>query len=110
MSPTFLRFRYATSRFAHPGGQPPGRLRAGRFGSESYAAEELVAELGAAFLSAELGLPTDPREDHAPDVANRPSKQVKKVFARSKSRTNNPFFFLWLAPSIRPEAIHAFRV
>ena len=28
----------------------------GRFGSESYAAEELVAELGAAFLTAELGM------------------------------------------------------
>lgn len=42
----------------------------GRFGSESYAIEELVAELGAAFLCAELGLPTDPREDHAPYIAN----------------------------------------
>jgi antirestriction protein ArdC len=42
----------------------------GRFGTESYAAEELVAELGAAFLCAELGLPTDPREDHAPYIAS----------------------------------------
>jgi antirestriction protein ArdC len=42
----------------------------GRFGSESYAAEELIAELGAAMLCAELGLPTDPREDHAPYVAS----------------------------------------
>lgn len=42
----------------------------GRFGSESYAVEELVAELGAAFLCAGLGLPTDPREDHAPYIAN----------------------------------------
>lgn len=42
----------------------------GRFGSESYAVEELVAELGAAFLCAELGLPTDPRQDHAPYIAS----------------------------------------
>lgn len=42
----------------------------GRFGSESCAVEELVAELGAAFLCAELGLPTDPREDHAPYIAS----------------------------------------
>jgi antirestriction protein ArdC len=42
----------------------------GRFGSESYAVEELIAELGAAFLCAELGLPTDPREDHAPYIAS----------------------------------------
>ena len=32
--------------------------------------EELVDELGAAFLCSELGLPTDPREDHAPYIAS----------------------------------------
>jgi antirestriction protein ArdC len=37
----------------------------GRFGSEAYAVEELVAELGAAFLCAELGLSAQPRPDHA---------------------------------------------
>ncbi|HLO77405.1 MAG TPA: zincin-like metallopeptidase domain-containing protein [Magnetospirillum sp.] len=36
-----------------------------RFGSEAYAAEELVAELGAAFLCAELGIEPEPRPDHA---------------------------------------------
>ena len=41
----------------------------GRFGSDAYAMEELIAELGAAFLCAELGLPTDPRQDHAPYIA-----------------------------------------
>lgn len=40
----------------------------GRFGTESYAMEELVAELGAAFLCAELSLRTDPRTDHAPYI------------------------------------------
>jgi antirestriction protein ArdC len=39
-----------------------------RFGSEGYAMEELVAELGAAFLCAALGLPSDPRKDHAPYI------------------------------------------
>lgn len=37
----------------------------GRFGSEAYAVEELVAELGAAFLCADLGLSPEPRLDHA---------------------------------------------
>lgn len=37
----------------------------GRFGSEAYAIEELIAELSAAFLSAELGLAPEPRIDHA---------------------------------------------
>ncbi|MCU1338929.1 MAG: hypothetical protein JWO19_4510 [Bryobacterales bacterium] len=36
-----------------------------RFGDNAYAAEELIAELGAAFTCAHLGLSTDPREDHA---------------------------------------------
>jgi antirestriction protein ArdC len=36
-----------------------------RFGDEGYAREELVAELGAAFLCADLGLHLEDREDHA---------------------------------------------
>jgi antirestriction protein ArdC len=36
-----------------------------RFGDGAYAAEELIAELGAAFTCAHLGLSTEPREDHA---------------------------------------------
>lgn len=35
------------------------------FGDNAYAAEELVAELGAAFVCAQLGLSTKPRLDHA---------------------------------------------
>lgn len=42
----------------------------GRFGSEAYAMEELVAELGAAFLCAELGITADPRPDHARYLAH----------------------------------------
>ncbi len=41
-----------------------------RFGSEMYAAEELVAELGSAFLSAELQLETEPPVDNAPYIEN----------------------------------------
>ena len=36
-----------------------------RWGDEGYAREELVAELGAAFLCADLGLELTPRDDHA---------------------------------------------
>ena len=36
-----------------------------RFGDEGYAREELVAELGAAFLCADLGISLTPRPDHA---------------------------------------------
>nr|WP_246756199.1 zincin-like metallopeptidase domain-containing protein [Bradyrhizobium diazoefficiens] len=37
----------------------------GRFGTEAYAMEELVAELGSAFLCLELGITAEPRADHA---------------------------------------------
>lgn len=40
-----------------------------RWGDEGYSREELVAELGAAFLAADLGLALEPREDHAAYIA-----------------------------------------
>ena len=42
----------------------------GRFGDEAYAFEELIAELGAAFLCAHLGLSLEPRPDHAAYIAS----------------------------------------
>jgi antirestriction protein ArdC len=41
-----------------------------RFGDEGYAMEELVAELGAAFISADLDLTPELREDHACYIAS----------------------------------------
>jgi antirestriction protein ArdC len=41
-----------------------------RWGDDGYAREELVAELGAAFLCADLGLALTPRADHARYLAN----------------------------------------
>jgi antirestriction protein ArdC len=41
-----------------------------RFGDHAYAAEELIAELGAAFTCAHLGLSTERREDHAQYLAS----------------------------------------
>lgn len=51
----------------------PSRLKrdlSGRFGSSAYAMEELIAELGAAFLCASLGISTYPRPDHAAYIAS----------------------------------------
>jgi antirestriction protein ArdC len=47
-----------------------GRDLKGRFGSEEYAMEELVAELGAAFLCGDFGLCAEPRADHAQYLAH----------------------------------------
>lgn len=74
--PPFADFRAAEGYYAtlaheasHWTGQPSRLARdlTGRFGSGAYAAEELVAELGAAFA---LGLAAEPREDHARYVAH----------------------------------------
>lgn len=40
-----------------------------RFGDQAYAMEELVAELGAAFLCADIGITNEPRRDHAQYLA-----------------------------------------
>lgn len=42
----------------------------GRFGSEAYALEELVGELGSAMLLADLGIAAKPRPDHAAYIAS----------------------------------------
>lgn len=42
----------------------------GRFGDKAYAMEELVADLGAAFLCGDLGITPSPRPDHAAYLAN----------------------------------------
>ena len=44
-------------------------LALGRFGDDAYAREELIAELGAAFVCADLGLTLEPRPDHAAYIA-----------------------------------------
>lgn len=45
-------------------------LNGHRFGSEAYAFEELVAELGSAFLCADLGITPEVRDDHAAYLAS----------------------------------------
>lgn len=42
----------------------------GRFGDDAYAMEELVADLGAAFLCSDLGITSTPRPDHASYLAS----------------------------------------
>jgi len=77
--PPFEAFRDAVAYFATLGHETIhwsgaksrlDRNLTGRFGSHSYAAEELVAELGSAFLCADLALTPEPRDDHAAYLAN----------------------------------------
>jgi antirestriction protein ArdC len=78
--PMFEAFRDAESYYATLAHETthwtshPSRLArdfgSKRFGSDGYAVEELVAELGAAFLCVDLELRLEPREDHAAYVAS----------------------------------------
>ena len=65
---------YATAAHEHVHwtGHPSrlGRDLSGRFGDRAYAAEELVAELGAAFWCAQIGLHQTTRDDHAAYLAD----------------------------------------
>lgn len=77
--PPLAAFRDAESYYATLGHETvhwtrhPSRLDRSfgrrRWGDEGYAREELVAEIGSAFLAADLGLCLEPREDHAAYVA-----------------------------------------
>jgi antirestriction protein ArdC len=68
----------------------------GRFGTEAYAMEELVAELGAAFLCAELGIAVEPRADHAQYLAHwlNVLKADKRAIFTAASKAGDAVSFL----------------
>jgi antirestriction protein ArdC len=67
-----------------------------RFGDEAYAMEELVAELGAAFLCADLGITDTPRTDHAQYLDNwlRVLKADKKAIFTAASKASQAVAYL----------------
>ncbi len=66
-----------------------------RFGDDAYAAEELVAELGAAFATARLGISNSPRPDHAAylghwlQILNEDSKALFVVAAKAQAAVDH---------------------
>lgn len=68
----------------------------GRFGSEAYAVEELIAELSAAFLSAELGLAPEPRIDHARYISSwlKALKNDKRAIFTAATKASEAANFL----------------
>jgi antirestriction protein ArdC len=83
----------------------PGRLDRdfGRksWGDAGYAMEELVAELGAAFLAADLGLEAAPRPDHAAYIASwlKVLKEDKRaIFSAAAHAQRAVDFMLALQP------------
>jgi antirestriction protein ArdC len=97
------RYRHKTHWTKHNSrlGRDFGRKR---FGDEGYAMEELVAELNAAFLSADLGLTPSPREEHAAYIANwlKALKNDKRAIFTAAAHAQRAADYLHgLQPSMR---------
>lgn len=79
-----------------------------RFGDGAYAMEELVAELGAAFLCADLGVALEPRPDHAAYLSGWLTvlKQDKRALftAASKASEAADFLHQLQPPAVAQEA------
>lgn len=67
-----------------------------RFGSEAYAAEELIAELGSAFLCAETGISPEPRIDHARYIESwlKVLKSDKRAIFTAAAKANQAVTYL----------------
>lgn len=78
-------------------------------GDADYAKEELVAELGATFLCADLGISTEPRADHAQYLASwlRVLKDDKKAIIRAASLASKAAGFLHGLQAVEPVAVAA---
>jgi antirestriction protein ArdC len=71
-----------------------------RFGDKAYGFEELVAELGAAFLSATLDLTSEPRADHADYIGQwlDALKADKRAIFTAASSAQRAVDFLTITP------------
>tara|TARA_R110001599_G_scaffold336565_1_gene554368 strand:- start:8062 stop:8928 length:867 start_codon:yes stop_codon:yes gene_type:complete len=78
-----------------------------RFGSDGYAMEELIAELGAAFLCAELNITQSVRQDHANYINNWVSvlEHDEKAIFWASARASEAAVYL---RSIQPKQVDVF--
>jgi antirestriction protein ArdC len=67
-----------------------------KFGDEGYAREELVAEIGAAFLCCDLGITPEPRDDHAAYLGHwlRVLKEDKRAIFQAAAHAQRAVDFL----------------
>ena len=76
-----------------------------RFGDKAYSFEELVAELSAAFLCAELEITNTPRVDHAQYIANWLEVlkgDTKAIFSAASLATRTVDYLIGLQPKPEP--------
>lgn len=72
------------------------RTKGKKFGDHDYALEELIAEFGAAFLCADLGLPVYEKGDHASYIAHwlQVLKENKKFLFTAASEASKAVLYL----------------
>ncbi|AWK85984.1 ArdC family protein [Azospirillum thermophilum] len=78
-----------------------------RWGDEGHAAEELVAEIGSAFLCADLGITPEVREDHAAYIASwlEVLRNDTRVIVSAAAHAQRAVDYLHaLQPPVRPAA------
>lgn len=74
----------------------------GRFRSHDYGAEELVAELGAAFWCAQFGLEQATRHDHASHVGDSPCCGPTRALVAACGHAQGAVDFLNAAADLAP--------
>jgi antirestriction protein ArdC len=82
-------------------------FNAKRFGDHGYAREELVAELGAAFLCADLGITPEVRDDHAAYLGhwlNALKEDKRAIFSAAAHAQRAADFLQALQPQAAAEA------
>ena len=83
------------------------REKGKRFADRAYAFEELIAEISAAFLCAELGITNDPRPDHAQYMAQYLTilkNDKKAIFAAAAAASAATDFILAFSRKEQEEA------
>lgn len=91
-------YSVALHEMTHASGHPSRLARdfSGRFGTEAYAFEELIAELGSAFLNADLGILNTTLPDHADYLASwvRILKSDKKAILTAAAQAAKAHAFI----------------
>lgn len=77
-----------------------------KFGDEGYAREELVAEIGSAFLCCDLGITPEPREDHAAYLDHwlKVLKEDKRAIFQAAAHAQKAVDFLH---GLQPQGVEA---
>lgn len=108
MTATEAYYATALHELVHWTGPRLDRDLSNRFGTQAYAAEELIAELGAAFLCADLGVSAEPREDHAAYLASWAQllRDDRKAFttAAAKAAQASDYLLAYIEPEALAEA------